>query len=200
MNPGPRRRHLVNVLVCAGVLISLTGCLSRELTIRSDPPGAVVYRDREELGTTPLTVSFTYGGESEFLLLHEQGEDVRYRPTRVRHDTGQFFYDTFPFDVFVELLPVPQTDRHEIEVVLEPDTTVDAVEGDPEGVDVEFDLPSGARFYVLSSGHWRYQPRGAHDGLAVGATATEEIDVTIRARGGATGTATLTITVNGPAE
>lgn len=133
MNPKPRRRHLFNALVCAAVLFSSTACVSRELTIRSDPPGAVVYRDREELGKTPLTVSFTYGGESEFLLLHEQGEELRYRPTRVRHDTGRFFYDTFPFDLFVELLPVPVNDRHEIEVVLEPDTTVDTVEGDPEG-------------------------------------------------------------------
>lgn len=126
------RLRLTNACVVLVVLVFSTGCLSRRLTVTSEPPGARVYRDREDLGTTPLTVPFHYGGESEFLLLHEEGEE-KYRPTRLIYDTGEFFYDTFPFDVLVELTPVPQEDEHSIHVVLERDTTVATVEGDPKG-------------------------------------------------------------------
>lgn len=126
------RVRQLNGLLLLAVLSFLPGCFSRQLTVRSEPPGARVYRDREDLGTTPLTVPFVYGGESEFLLLHEDGE-VKYKPTRVLYDTGTFFYDTFPFDLLVELAPAPQSDEHTIEVVLQRDTTLDTVEGDQKG-------------------------------------------------------------------
>jgi hypothetical protein len=39
------------------------------MTIRSNPPGAVVYIDDQQIGTTPVSTSFTYYGTRKFRLV-----------------------------------------------------------------------------------------------------------------------------------
>ena len=55
----------LTVVVC---LLS-TGCVRRRMTIRSNPPGAVVYIDDQLIGTTPVSTSFTYYGTRKFRLV-----------------------------------------------------------------------------------------------------------------------------------
>lgn len=57
------------LLVTAGLL--LTGCVERTITITSDPPGALVYLNDEEVGRTPVTVPFTFYGTYDVRLEHE---------------------------------------------------------------------------------------------------------------------------------
>jgi hypothetical protein len=56
-----------------GLLLALaacaTGCVRRRLTVRSNPPGAVVYVDNQQIGTTPCSVDFTYYGTREIRLV-----------------------------------------------------------------------------------------------------------------------------------
>ncbi|HEV3022242.1 MAG TPA: PEGA domain-containing protein [Pirellulales bacterium] len=65
---------LVWAVVCAGAL----GCggVQRRLTIRSNPPGALVYIDKYEIGRTPCSVSFTYYGKREFKLVKDGCETL----------------------------------------------------------------------------------------------------------------------------
>ena len=44
------------------VLSIQVGCVRRRMTIRSNPPGAVVYVDRQRIGVTPVSTNFTYYG------------------------------------------------------------------------------------------------------------------------------------------
>jgi len=53
-----RAAWLLVVLLCAGNL----GCVQRRLTIRSNPPGALVYVDDYQIGTTPVSTDFVYYG------------------------------------------------------------------------------------------------------------------------------------------
>ena len=46
------------VLVCLAAL----GCVQRRMTIRSNPPGALVYVDDYQVGTTPVSTDFGYYG------------------------------------------------------------------------------------------------------------------------------------------
>jgi hypothetical protein len=48
---------LVMLAVCAQA-----GCVQRRLTIRSNPPGALVYVDDFQIGTTPVSTDFIYYG------------------------------------------------------------------------------------------------------------------------------------------
>jgi hypothetical protein len=41
----------------------LTGCVERKLTINTEPQGALVILNDEEIGTSPVTVSFEWYGD-----------------------------------------------------------------------------------------------------------------------------------------
>jgi PEGA domain len=56
------------VLLLAGMPM-LTGCVERRYTIRSDPPGATVIVNGEEIGPTPASKSFVYYGDRKVTLM-----------------------------------------------------------------------------------------------------------------------------------
>ena len=45
------------------VLIVLAGCVERKLTINTKPQGALVALNDEEIGESPVTVSFNWYGD-----------------------------------------------------------------------------------------------------------------------------------------
>jgi hypothetical protein len=47
------------------------GCVERTISITSEPTGALVYLNDEEVGRTPLTVPFTFYGTYDVRLEHE---------------------------------------------------------------------------------------------------------------------------------
>lgn len=62
-----RHRGLAWLLVA---LVSLSiGCVQRRLTIRTNPPGALVYVDDYPIGTTPVSTSFVYYGTRKIRLV-----------------------------------------------------------------------------------------------------------------------------------
>lgn len=64
-----RYRRWANVVLLGMVALSLTGCVRRRLTVRSNPSGALVYVDNQKIGTTPCSVDFTYYGTREIRLV-----------------------------------------------------------------------------------------------------------------------------------
>ncbi|MEX2093370.1 MAG: PEGA domain-containing protein [Pirellulales bacterium] len=61
-------RHIVVALALAVTLLP-TGCVRRRLAVRSNPPGALVFVDNQQIGTTPCSVDFTYYGTREIRLV-----------------------------------------------------------------------------------------------------------------------------------
>lgn len=53
------------------------GCVERRYTIRTNPPGALAYVNGEEIGTTPVSRSFTYYGDREITLVQDGFETQR---------------------------------------------------------------------------------------------------------------------------
>jgi hypothetical protein len=51
------------------MLLPASGCVRRRLNVRSNPPGALVYVDNQQIGTTPCSVDFTYYGTREIRLI-----------------------------------------------------------------------------------------------------------------------------------
>src|SRR5262245_66584832 len=56
-------------VLTAVALIVLPGCVRRRLNVRTNPPGALVYVDNQQIGTTPCSVDFTYYGTREIRLV-----------------------------------------------------------------------------------------------------------------------------------
>ena len=59
----PGRRILAALLV-----IAMTGCVKRTISITSEPAGALVWVNDREVGRTPVDVAFTYYGEYDVRL------------------------------------------------------------------------------------------------------------------------------------
>jgi hypothetical protein len=49
-----------------GLVCLSTGCVSRRMTVRTNPPGAVVEVNGNRIGTSPASMDFTYYGVYEF--------------------------------------------------------------------------------------------------------------------------------------
>jgi hypothetical protein len=52
------------------------GCVQRRFTVRSNPPGALVYIDDYPIGTTPVSTDFTYYGTRKIRLVKDGFETL----------------------------------------------------------------------------------------------------------------------------
>jgi len=71
----------------------------RRLTIRSDPPGALVYIDDQEIGITPVSTSFTFYGTRKIQLIKDGYEMVT-----VKRTFRAPWYQITPLDFITENL------------------------------------------------------------------------------------------------
>ena len=71
-----RWRRVSVLVVISLVCSSHFGCVHRRLTIRSNPPGALVYVDEQEIGRTPVSTSFIYYGTRSIRLEMDGYETV----------------------------------------------------------------------------------------------------------------------------
>lgn len=122
MSQGVRRLHLLMPLLLLPLLLG--GCVDRMLIIRSDPPGARVFVDGRDLGTTPTEVPFEHYGTREVMVRMEEielrGERALAPQTRMVEVSAPW-YQWFPFDLFSEFLyPGTIVDAREVMFTLEP--------------------------------------------------------------------------------
>jgi hypothetical protein len=93
-----------------------SGCMYRRLTLRTDPPGALVMIDGREAGFTPFTTDFVYYGTREITLVKDG-----YETLTVMQPVPPPWYQVFPLDfVSDNFLPFKVTNRHEYLYALEP--------------------------------------------------------------------------------
>jgi hypothetical protein len=64
-------RRLFSAALAASIALLCGGCVERVMHISSDPDGALVYLNDEEVGKTPLDVEFTFYGTYDVRLEKE---------------------------------------------------------------------------------------------------------------------------------
>lgn len=117
----PRARTLSGMrAVRAGILLLCGalcgGCVERSLTISTDPPGASVTLDGEEMGPSPVTVPFVHYGAREILVVKPG-----YASARQLVPVRSPWYQRFGIDLFAEALwPWTIRDHRTVRLVLEP--------------------------------------------------------------------------------
>lgn len=100
--------------VCA--VIMAAGCVQRRMTIRSNPPGALVYVDDYQLGTTPVSHDFVYYGTRKIRLVKDG-----YETLTVRQPFPVPWYEIFPLDFVTEnLIPWEIRDERVVELAMQP--------------------------------------------------------------------------------
>ena len=93
----------------------MTGCVQRQLTVTTDPPGALVQLNGQEFGRTPVTRDFTWYGTYDVAL--------RMEGYQTRKTTGKViapWWQWIPFDLFAEALPLH--DRRSLAYGMQPTT------------------------------------------------------------------------------
>lgn len=73
------------------------GCVQRRMTIRSTPPGALVYVDDYQIGTTPVSTDFVYYGTRKIRLIKDG-----YETLTVSQPFPLPWYQIFPLDFVTE--------------------------------------------------------------------------------------------------
>ena len=93
---------LNSILVLTVILITvitLTGCVERKLTINTEPQGALIVLNDEEIGQSPVTVSFNWYGDYDVRISKAGCQTMKTH----RQLKGPW-YDYFPFDFFAQVI------------------------------------------------------------------------------------------------
>jgi hypothetical protein len=98
------------------VLALLTGCVERTLILRSDPPGATVVVNGDEIGVAPAKLHFETYGTYEVVM-----SAPHHRRLRALVPVRPPWYEKIPFDLFYETAwPGTVRDEHLVTLKLEP--------------------------------------------------------------------------------
>ena len=99
-------------------LLGFAGCVERKLTVTSEPDGALVFLNNQELGRTPLTRDFTWYGNYDVQLRREG-----YQTLKTEHSLIAPWWQWVPFDLFADVTPFWWKDERTISFRMEPAST-----------------------------------------------------------------------------
>jgi hypothetical protein len=107
--------------ICVAVTLLFSwmiGCVERTMQVTTNPPGALVYMNNQEVGRTPLRRDFTWYGNYDVQVRAEGYETL---------DTNTWvtapWWQWPPFDLVAELLPIRLKDERRVSYALEPAST-----------------------------------------------------------------------------
>ena len=115
-----RRRTCLPLVLIIGAsawIAAPAGCVERTMRVETNPPGALVYMNYQEVGRTPLERNFTWYGTYDVQVRNEGYETLKTR-TKVIAPWWQWP----PFDLFAEFIPGLRDERT-IRYTLKPATT-----------------------------------------------------------------------------
>ena len=97
------------------VAVGLCGCVERELTITSKPPGALVFISDVEKGRTPLTTEFTWYGDYDIILRREGCDTLK-----THAHLNAPIYEIPPLDLFSAIAPWTYHDKRYLHFEMAP--------------------------------------------------------------------------------
>ncbi len=111
----PKMARSAALLLLAGIGL-LSGCVERRYTIRSEPPGATVIVNGEEIGPTPASKSFTYYGDRQITLILDG-----FQTKTLIQPINSPWWDNYFTEFFTEnFLPVSLRDEREFKYQMVP--------------------------------------------------------------------------------
>jgi PEGA domain len=114
-----RCRRAAVALVIALSLVN-SGCVRRRLFVQSNPPGAMLFVDNQQIGTTPCSVDFTYYGTRQLRLVKPGFETLT-----VNQPIPTPWYEVPPVDFVSEnLVPSRLIDHRSVAFNLQPQVIV----------------------------------------------------------------------------
>lgn len=110
----------LTVLLIVATTAPTQAAVRRRLTINSNPPGALVYVDNQQVGTTPCSVDFVYYGTREIRLIKPGFETLT-----VNQPIPAPWYEYVPLDLLSEtVVPMKIRDNRTVTFNLAPQLVV----------------------------------------------------------------------------
>lgn len=104
-------------ILCLFSAALLGGCSQRTMTVTSEPDGALVFMNGQEVGRTPFTRDFTWYGRYDVQLRKDGYDTLHAKPMLVAP-----IWEWPPFDLLAELWPGHLHDRRKLNFVMKPTT------------------------------------------------------------------------------
>lgn len=93
------KRYLMSLIWIVVLAAAIGGCVERRLTINTDPQGATVILNDQEIGDSPVTVPFNWYGDY-WVRVSKDG----YETLDTHRELKAPLHDYFPFDFFAQVL------------------------------------------------------------------------------------------------
>ncbi|HUS93074.1 MAG TPA: PEGA domain-containing protein [Phycisphaerae bacterium] len=93
------------MIACVGAAL-MCGCVEREMTITSEPEGALVFVSDREIGRTPVTLPFTWYGDYDIILRRDGCETLK-----THAEINAPWYEVPPLDLFSHMAPWTYRDQ-----------------------------------------------------------------------------------------
>ena len=123
--PGEPRSKRRNLHLCLTIctlslcVLCLPGCIERTVSINTEPEGARVFLNDQEVGQSPVTVPFTWYGDYD-IIIRKPG----YQTLRTHAQIKTPWYQTPGIDIITEcLIPFTVHDDRFLDYVLAPSQT-----------------------------------------------------------------------------
>lgn len=88
--------------------------MTRQISVTSEPSGALVYLNDREAGRTPFTTDFTWYGDYD-VVVRKDGYNTIVSKKKIAAPWWQFM----PFDFFAEIAPWRPTDTHKLNFTMQ---------------------------------------------------------------------------------
>ncbi len=102
------------VIVFGGAVLACGGCVEREMTITTDPPGALVFVSDKELGRSPVKTEFLWYGDLD-IIIRRKG----YKALTTHANLRPPWYEIIPLDLLSAMAPWTYHDRRYLHFKLE---------------------------------------------------------------------------------
>ncbi|HBE67584.1 MAG TPA: hypothetical protein DDW52_05480 [Planctomycetaceae bacterium] len=101
---GNSQRATLYFLAVLGFVVSSVGCVRRRMLVRTNPPGAAVYVDKQEIGISPISTDYIYYGNREIEVTADGYDTVKvirdFKPPIYQWPVIDFFAETlWPFEL-----------------------------------------------------------------------------------------------------
>jgi hypothetical protein len=93
------------LLILVTAVFAFSGCVTRSITVKTNPSNALVYIDDELIGESPVSMPFTFYGTRKVMLERKDEDGVLTHERTIAFEKIKApVYEIFPLDFFSELV------------------------------------------------------------------------------------------------
>lgn len=92
-------------LILVVAVLAFSGCVTRSITVKTNPSNALVYIDNKLIGESPVSMPFTFYGTRKIMIERKDEDGVLTHERTIEFEKIKApVYEIFPLDFFSEIV------------------------------------------------------------------------------------------------